>query len=285
MLPPDIIDALSKLRMQVPTHGMQHNDAVVFEATGMHISDIFSSFDETPSASGTVAQVHKAVVKPRFSRTGAPCEVAVKVRHPNVEEETFVDIDLIFAFINTLGETFGHFSIPFKKEEFHVVLQRQIDFRWEGHNLYRFCQNFETAPAVIPVSSPASPLPSRDDADAHKMTDSEVRRGARPPLGRWRSEAPPTLGEGAMSAGVCFPLIEDALLSQALLVETWVCLRVCIFGPRSRVRALVCLHVASRGHGLASSLARPRVLTSCWFDMCCHLARPTGPGPHGAGAL
>ena len=83
----------------------------------------------------------------------------MKIRHPNVEEETYVDIDLIFAFINTLGEgcsghftipfkkeefhevllfffintlgegCSGHFTIPFKKEEFHEVLQRQIDFR------------------------------------------------------------------------------------------------------------------------------------------------------------
>jgi len=75
MLPPDVIDALSKLRMDVPTHSMAHNDAVIFAGTGMHIPEIFSSFDELPVASGTVAQVHRAVLKPAFSRSGAPCQV------------------------------------------------------------------------------------------------------------------------------------------------------------------------------------------------------------------
>ena len=224
MLPPDVIDALSKLRMDVPTHGMEHNDAVIFAATGMRIPDIFSSFDEIPVASGTVAQVHRAVLKAPFSRTGISCAVAVKVRHPNVEEETFVDIDLIFAFINTLGENFGHFSIPFTKEEFHLVLQRQIDFRWEGHNLDRFCNNFEPAPPLLPRSFPSSPDPgnSRDDAGAGWPSKAPA------PLNRWRSEVPAPLGQRATAGGggvgagrVCFPQIENALLSQALLVETW----------------------------------------------------------------
>lgn len=100
----------------------------------------------------TKKQVHRAVLKAEVARSGKLTEaqilistlyndyvqyrdaralavenffvwqVAVKIRHPNVEEETYVDIDLIFAFINCLGEgCCGHFTIPFKKEEFHEV--------------------------------------------------------------------------------------------------------------------------------------------------------------------
>ena len=58
MLPPDVIDALSKLRMDVPTHTMAHNEAVVLAATGRSIQDVFLFFDARPVASGTVAQVH-----------------------------------------------------------------------------------------------------------------------------------------------------------------------------------------------------------------------------------
>ena len=58
MLPPDVIDALSKLRMDVPVHSMRHNQAVIRETTGAGIEDIFLFFDPRPIASGTVAQVH-----------------------------------------------------------------------------------------------------------------------------------------------------------------------------------------------------------------------------------
>ena len=40
-----------------------------------------------------------------------------------------MDIDIIFAFINTLGEVAGHLTIPFTKHEFEQILQKQIDFR------------------------------------------------------------------------------------------------------------------------------------------------------------
>jgi hypothetical protein len=167
--------------------------------------------------------------------------VAVKIRHPHVEEETFVDIDLIFAFINTLGESCGHFSIPFKKEEFHLVLQRQIDFRFEGYNLQRFCNNFHSAPPVAPCPSPSSSTksqinePSPPDASGAEAPTRQgqekgadaLNRGGKA-LNRWRSEALPVLSEGVSTAGgrggagagggVCFPQVGGALLSHALLV-------------------------------------------------------------------
>jgi hypothetical protein len=53
-------------------------------------------------------------------------DVAVKVRHPHVVEESFVDIDIIFAFINFMGwvkgggEAGGRMIIPVTKNEFQV---------------------------------------------------------------------------------------------------------------------------------------------------------------------
>lgn len=149
MLPPDIILALSRLRDDVPQHNMEHNRAIFRCNFGLELEEIFSSFDSEPIASGTVAQVHRATIRHTHTPDGKEREVAVKVRHPDVVAETFVDIDLIFSFINTLGEVAGHLTIPFKKDEFHSVLQRQIDFRWEAHNLFRFGQNFHNDSGVM----------------------------------------------------------------------------------------------------------------------------------------
>ena len=53
----------------------------------------------------------------------------MQVRHPAVLADTYMDIDIIFAFINSLGEVAGHLTIPFTKHEFEQILQKQIDFR------------------------------------------------------------------------------------------------------------------------------------------------------------
>ncbi|KAJ1480784.1 hypothetical protein T484DRAFT_1809431 [Baffinella frigidus] len=81
---------------------------------------------------------------------GSGEEVAVKIRHPAVLHETFVDIHLIFAFMKTLGPlTCGNFTIPFSRHDFHAVLQRQTDFTLEAENLARFRRYFDGDALVV----------------------------------------------------------------------------------------------------------------------------------------
>ena len=53
------------------------------------MSEVFSSFDETPVGVASLAQVHKAVLK----ETGET--VAVKVQHQQVNEHAYVDMHTI----------------------------------------------------------------------------------------------------------------------------------------------------------------------------------------------
>ena len=57
------------------------------------IPEIFSSFDETPIASGSIAQVYRAV----YNENGVPLEVVVKVRHPNVVDNMEIDLRILRA--------------------------------------------------------------------------------------------------------------------------------------------------------------------------------------------
>jgi len=121
---------------------------MVKESFGLEIEEIFSEFDEVPIASGTVAQVHRAKLRPEFAKTsdlydkdGSKAEyVAVKVRHPHVLEETFLDVDIIWSFVRLTNVL----TVPFGKDEFLAQLQRQIDFKFEAHNLRQFADNFKS---------------------------------------------------------------------------------------------------------------------------------------------
>lgn len=81
--------------------------------------------------------------RPEFARSpgsgAAPgADVAVKVRHPRVLWETFVDVDIIFWIIDKLG--IG--ALPTTKRDFADLLQQQIDLSVEATNLARFRRNF-----------------------------------------------------------------------------------------------------------------------------------------------
>ena len=85
------------LRDDVPVHHFEHTRRAIEHSFGQPLEDIFEEFDAEPVASGTVAQVYRAVLKEQYALEGGAREVAVKIRHPRVVEECFVDLDIIFT--------------------------------------------------------------------------------------------------------------------------------------------------------------------------------------------
>lgn len=161
MFAKDIVDAMATLRDNVPSHDLAHTRKMIRESFGgLEIEDIFEEFDPVCIASGTVAQVHRARLKPEHAINGVIRDVAVKIRHPSVLEETFVDVDLVFQ----LTKISRMMTAPFEKEEFLTALRKQIDFTWEAYSLERFSKNFsdEIAKGVVqfPVVSKTLLSPS-----------------------------------------------------------------------------------------------------------------------------
>lgn len=139
MFPRDVVEAMSKLRDDIPAHDIAHTRKMIRESFGgREIEDIFEHFEPTCIASGSVAQVHRARLKPEYAINGTIQDVAVKVRHPSVLEETFVDVDLLFKLVN--GSNL--MTVPFEKQQFLTSLRKQIDFEWEAYSLAKFAQNF-----------------------------------------------------------------------------------------------------------------------------------------------
>ncbi|MDH4449066.1 MAG: ubiquinone biosynthesis regulatory protein kinase UbiB [Rhodoferax sp.] len=81
LLPLDIANELAKLQDRVPPFASEVAVATIERALGKPVAAIFLSFERTPVASASIAQVHFATLK---DRSGRERDVAVKVLRPGM---------------------------------------------------------------------------------------------------------------------------------------------------------------------------------------------------------
>ena len=88
LMPADLADELAKLQEQVPPFPSAQAVALLETAYGKPLLEVFRSFEATPVASASVAQVHFAVLPDGR-------DVAVKILRPNIAGIISHDIALL----------------------------------------------------------------------------------------------------------------------------------------------------------------------------------------------
>lgn len=145
LIPDDILCELKKLQDEVAPEPFEAIREQVERELGCPLSDVFESFEETPLASASIAQVHRA----RLREGDEGIEVVVKVQRPRVEVVMARDVDLLYwlakAIVRSIPES--HLYRPISLvEEFDRSVSAELDFALEGHNHERFTANFATNP-------------------------------------------------------------------------------------------------------------------------------------------
>lgn len=149
LFPKDMCTQLSKLHTKAPAHSFRTTQEIVERAFGRRLDEMFDEFDEEPVASGSIAQVHRAVLSSRYPRADPkikepPRMVAVKVRHPGVREVIHRD----FVIMNWLARASS--AVPGLQwlrledsvQQFAVFMMAQVDLAREAAQLSRFNFNF-----------------------------------------------------------------------------------------------------------------------------------------------
>ncbi|HEU0276419.1 MAG TPA: AarF/UbiB family protein, partial [Rhodanobacteraceae bacterium] len=138
LLPRDVAIELAKLQDDVPPFPGETARAMVEAALGKPISDLFESFDTTPLASASIAQVHAARLPP--GPGGEPesgPEVVVKVLRPGVEAQVARDVDLLHT-LARLAERFVPEARRVRPraivDEYEQVIFDELDLMREGGN-------------------------------------------------------------------------------------------------------------------------------------------------------
>jgi ubiquinone biosynthesis protein len=142
LLPAAYIDELRLLHDHLPAMGIDAVRATVEGELGAPLTELFSSFSETPLAAATIAQVHEATM-----HDGR--HVAVKVQRPGLKVMISKDIAAL-TYLVSLGEKlFPHLralDLPVVVHEFANALYREIDFTREARSIVLF----RTALADVP---------------------------------------------------------------------------------------------------------------------------------------
>jgi ubiquinone biosynthesis protein len=139
LLPDDIADELAKLQDNVPPFPQQQSVAIIEKALGKPVDKLFASFESTPMASASVAQVHGAVL-----HSGE--QVVVKVVRPDIEPVIREDIALLF----TLARLTARFHPNGRRlrpvevvADYELVILDELDMSREAANTCQLRRNFE----------------------------------------------------------------------------------------------------------------------------------------------
>jgi ubiquinone biosynthesis protein len=160
LIPVEFIEELAKLQDRVPPFPFAEAEALIQRELGRPSAELFERIDPEPTASASIAQVHRARLK-----NGE--EVALKLQRPGMR--TIIEVDLeIMLHLATLAERHVEelaLHRPVKiVEEFARTLEKEIDFRIEATHIERIAQGFLDDPTVY------IPAVYREYSSSHILT-------------------------------------------------------------------------------------------------------------------
>lgn len=135
LVPPDLGDELARLQDEVEPFDGEQARAIVEQALGRPVGEAFASFDTTPLASASIAQVHAAtLLEPGAT---APREVVVKVLRPDIRRRIDADLELLRSLAGVVERTHPNASKIRPREvvaEIESTLLAELDLQREAAN-------------------------------------------------------------------------------------------------------------------------------------------------------
>jgi ubiquinone biosynthesis protein len=131
LFPEELVAEFKRCRDQVPAEPWTVVEQVVTEELGRPLEELFASFDRTPLAAASIAQVHAATL-----RTGE--SVVVKVQRPQVASLVRADLRVMSWIAPALVGRIPVSALanpPALVELFADTISEELDFRLEAENM------------------------------------------------------------------------------------------------------------------------------------------------------
>ncbi len=176
--------ALAGLRAAAPTSSPQQIRKQVESELGAPIDKLFAEWDDTPVASASIGQVHRAKLPAESSQPGL--EVAVKVQHPGIARAVENDLEnagVLQQMVATMGPRNLNSKRPF--DEIKQRFREELDYQLEAERQQRFAELHAgdpdiEIPQVVPERSARRVLTTAfkygDSLERAATADVETRR-------------------------------------------------------------------------------------------------------------
>ncbi len=138
LFPEELVDECKKCRDQVPPEPFHIVRRTIEEDLGRHLEDVFASFERTPLASASIAQVHRARL-----HSGEP--VVVKVQRSAVQSRVRADLRVMAWLAPFLVGRIPIAALanpPALVELFAETISEELDFRLEAQNMLDIARSF-----------------------------------------------------------------------------------------------------------------------------------------------
>jgi predicted unusual protein kinase regulating ubiquinone biosynthesis (AarF/ABC1/UbiB family) len=136
VLPREYVEILSRLQDRVPPRPFPVVRASVERELGADLEQIFASFETSPIASASLAQVHAA-------RLHSGERVAVKVQYPEIESLVRSDLANLRTLFRAVGLLEGDFDLMPLVDELATHVPRELNFVQEAHNAETIGRHFK----------------------------------------------------------------------------------------------------------------------------------------------
>ena len=135
-------EALTKLQKDAPPLPAVKVHRVLDQQLGTKWRDRFQSFDDTPVASASIGQVHKAVF-----HDGR--EVAVKIQYPGADEALRADLKTMQRMVGVLKQFSPGADVDGVVDELIERTEMELDYRLEAENQRAFAKAYEGDPKFL----------------------------------------------------------------------------------------------------------------------------------------
>jgi len=138
LFPAELVEEFKKCRDQVPPQPFSDVRAIVESDLGRPLEEVFSSFERSPLAAASIAQVHAATL-----RTGE--RVVVKVQRATVGRLVHADLEVMAWLAPFLVGRIPIAALanpPALVELFAETITEELDFRLEAQNMLDVAESF-----------------------------------------------------------------------------------------------------------------------------------------------
>ena len=145
LLPAEIVSELQHLQDNVPEITLQEVHQQIEKELGRPINELFSEFTETPLASASIAQVHRA----RLAHETA--DVVIKVQRPDILVQIDSDLNILHFLARQAEKNIPDLAMMDPVgviAEFDRALRKELNFNNEKRNIAQFQRNFENVENV-----------------------------------------------------------------------------------------------------------------------------------------